>query len=132
MSCFVSELPGFLAAVMLVAQSPVCNCSETGHRIADLVRLESRPYCVAWSCPCPEPCWCTPQNAQTAILVHAVVWDSRSRQWLHGPGGTWELVRTLLTSREGLGHHAGSAGFLINAGLFAQGNPCALLARWLF
>lgn len=149
----IFKLPGLLAAAMLVVQVPVCACSEASHS-ADATEVSRccrqdvsvsqngdhksghrhgshQPTSEGHHCPCPESCLCASENSQTAIVVDAVTAGSIDRQARHWLGETSVLLVALPASPEAMRHHASSAGSAIDAGIFAQENPCALLSRWL-
>lgn len=155
----IFKLAGLLATAMLVARAPLCPCSGTSHS-ADAVEVSPccrqdvpvspngdhksgprrddrshgshQPTSEGRHCPCPEPCQCALENLQTAIIADAVTADCMDRQSPYWLGAASVLLDAFASAPEGLGHHAGSAGSLIDAGILARGNPCALLCRWLF
>ncbi len=151
MNRFLFKLSGLLAAAMLIAQVPVCLCSEAAHSHNaaevspccrhDVARHEHhrdgdshdshQPASEGQRGPCPASCQCVSQDLQAGIIPNAVTTDTKDRQFLTWLSQTTGLLPALPSSAEGLGHHPIPAGSVLDAGAFAQGNPCALLCRWL-
>ena len=151
MNHFVFKAVVLLATAMLSVQIPLCLCS---HALGSHDAAEVIPPCLyhvarhkhdgngdpqgshqraseGRNCPCPGTCQCLSVASPAAIPANAEAADSTGRQILTSLHRTAVFLPVIPSSPEGLGHHASSAGPVMQAGIFGQGDPCALLSCWL-
>ncbi len=150
MTHFTTNLPGFLASVMLVIQPSVCLCSESldspaaGHapRCCDTRAVfdegashhnhsgsPRRPTCEGDACPCLGQC--KSHDSQATVPARAATRDTLERDVVAYLAKGWILTLFQATNEDGMGHHASLSESVMQAALTSVGNSCALLSRWL-